>query len=155
MTVHTLSNRTITKEELNNLDKGLFFATMDMTPQPTQQLQLLRHFNEFTKSLCQIYVYKQHYRTNTHQLKSLPLTTTAKFYRPITFIPKPTYSTITQQYTGQLKLEQYIESNKIHLNDILPLLTAQTAHNLTTTEWKTVKKKSLKLQVYTNLQTCR
>ena len=103
---------------------------------------------------CQIYVRKQHYRTNSHQLKSLPLTTTAKVYRPITFIPKSTYSTITQQYTGQLKLEQYIETNKIHLNDNLPLLTAQTAHNLTTTEWKTVNK-SLKLHVYTNHQTCR
>ena len=43
---------------------------------------------DFTKSLCQIYIHKQHYRTNTHQLISLPLTTTAKVYRPITFIPK-------------------------------------------------------------------
>ena len=88
---------------------------------------------------CQIYVHKQHYTTNTHQLKSLHLTTSAKVYRPITFISKPTYSTITQKNTGQLKLEQYIETNKIHLNDNLPLLTAQTAHNLTTTEWKIVK----------------
>ena len=48
--------------------------------------------------------------------------------------------TITQQYTGQLKLEQYIETNKFHLNDNLPLLTAQTAHNLTTREWKIVNK---------------
>ena len=112
-----------------------------MTLQPTQQLKLLHHFNDFTKSLCQIYVHKQHQRTNTHQLKSLPLTTTSKVYRPIKFIPKPTYSTITQQYSGHLKLEKYIET---HVNDNLPLLTAQTAHNLTTTEWKTVIK-SLKI----------
>ena len=73
---------------INILDKGLSFATADMTLQPTQQLKLLRHFNDFTKSLCQIYVHKQHQRTNTHQLKSLPLTTTAKVYSPI--MPKPT-----------------------------------------------------------------
>ena len=78
MTVRTLSNRTITKEELNNLDNRLFFATTNMTPPPTQQLQLLHKSSDFTKSPCQIYVHKQHYRTNTHQLKSLPLTATAK-----------------------------------------------------------------------------
>ena len=74
---------------------------MDMTPQPTQQLQLLQHFNDFTKSLCKIYVHKQHYRTNTYQLKSLPLTTSAKVYRPITIIPNPTYSTITLELQKQ------------------------------------------------------
>ena len=132
MAVHTLSNRTITKEELNIKDKGLCFATMDMTPQPTQQLQLLHHFNDFTESLSNL-------RSQTTLQNNHYLTTTAKVYRPITFILKPTFSTITQQYTGQLKLEQYIETNKIHLNDNLQLLPAQTAHNLTTTEWKTVK----------------
>ena len=34
-----------------------------------------------------------------------------------------------QQYFVHLKLEKYIET---HLNDNLPLLTAQTAHNLRT-----------------------
>ena len=104
-----------------------------MTPQPTQQLQLFRHFNDFTDSLSNL-------RSQTKLFILKPhLKTTAKVYMPITFISKPTYSTITQQYTGQLKLEQHIQTNKIHLNDNLPLLTVQTSYNLTTTEWKTVK----------------
>ena len=124
---------------------------MDMTLQPTQQLQLLRHFNDFTESLSNLRS-QTTLQNKYSQSEIIYLTTTAKVYRPITFISKPTYSTITQQYTGQLKLEQYIETNKIQLNDNLPLLTAQTAHNLTTTEWKTLKK-SLKLQVYNNHHT--
>ena len=107
---------------------------MYMTPQPTQQLQLLCHFNDFTESLSNL-----RSQTTLQNKYSQSEITILQQQLKSTFISKPTYSTITQQYTGQLKLEQYIETNKIHLNDNLPLLTVQTAHNLTTTEWKTVK----------------
>lgn len=85
-----------------------------------------------------MYVHKQYYRATTNQPKSLPLTTTAKIYRPIKFIPKSTYS-ITQQYSGCPKLEQYIETTKLHIDKLLPLLTAPTPPNLTGTEQKTIK----------------
>ena len=38
-----------------------------------------------------------------------------------------------------------VYTNKIHLNDTLPLLTSQTTHNLTTIEWK----------LYKNLNNCK
>ena len=139
LTIHNLSNRTLTTEELNILDKGLSFAPTDITPKPKLQLQLLRHFNVFTKSLRQMYVHKQHYTATTNQPKSFPLTTTAKTYRPIKFIPKSTYPTITQQYSGRPKLVQYIETTKLHIDKLLPLLTAPTPPNLTKTEQKTIK----------------
>ena len=36
-----------------------------------------RDCSDFTKSLCQIYIHKLHYRTNTYQMKSLPFTMSA------------------------------------------------------------------------------
>ena len=78
---NNLSNRTLTTEELNILDKGLSFAPTDLTTEPKLQLQLLHHYDKY-------------YTATTNQPKSLPLTTTDKIYRPIKFIPKSKYSTI-------------------------------------------------------------
>ena len=140
-TVHNLSSATLTQEELNILDKGLSFAPTPTTPQPEQQLLLLRHYNDFARSLRHVYS-NQQYHTASKKPNPPPPTTTSKLHRSMKFIPNTIQRTLTQQYSGIGKLEHYIDLTKNNLNDELPMLTDPQPANLTTAEQKALRKLS-------------
>ena len=56
------------------------------------------------------------------------------------FLPKTTQRTLTQEYSGIKKVENYIELTKNNINNQLPLLTTRFSSNVTQEERATIKK---------------
>ncbi len=60
LTVHNLSSLPLEEHDLAMLSKGLSFSPLPKTPVISQQLDLLKQFNKYTRSLRPIYVHATH-----------------------------------------------------------------------------------------------
>ena len=115
MTIHNLSSHTFNEDELSLLNKGLSFAP---TPTSTQQeqLQLLRHYDNYAKTVRRSYTNRVYSRPHNETItQNQP--PTAQIYRPMIFLPKQTYSSMTDTYSGFSNVEHYIAQTKQHLDD--------------------------------------
>ncbi|XP_064393306.1 uncharacterized protein LOC135340830 [Halichondria panicea] len=117
--VHNLSSLTLTTAESQLLNKGLSFALTKNLCSTEPKLQLLREFNEYSKSLRRIYTNSIYYRTPKPVKSGIP-TTTEKVHRPMRFLPTTTYSSFNDTYnSGYRNVEQYISVTKDNINDQL------------------------------------
>ena len=139
MTIHNLSNLTLTHDELRLLDKGLSFALSPMTPTIKTHKQLLKNFDNYAKSVRQKYVHATYYQPPSKETLTDETTITAKVHRQMKFLPKQEFSTLTQKYSGIGKVEHYIEVTKNNLNDLIPLITATNKSNVTPSERNALK----------------
>ena len=139
LTVHNLSNITLTHEELQLLSKGLSFSPTPTLPLKKGYFQVLNHFDQFAKSIRQKYVHTQ-FHAPTKQPQEEESTITSQVYRRMKFLPKITGRTLTQEYSGIQKVEKYIELTKNNINNHLPLLTMRFSSNVTENEKAAIKK---------------
>ncbi len=122
ITVHNLSSRTLTSDEHSLLTKGLSFAPTPYKTDTTEQhFELMRHYNDFTKSLRSIYSHSTYKPAHNTRPSDTPLPEQVHqdhsfLYRRMKFIPKTNYITPTQQYTGIETLETYIDQTKTELD---------------------------------------
>lgn len=139
MTIHNLSNLTLTQDEQRLLDKGLSFAISPTTPTIQTHRQLLKNFDNYAKSVRQKYVHATYHQPPNKETLTEEITTTAKLHRQMKFLPKQDFDTLTQRYSGVGKVEQYIEVTKNILNDLLPLITTTNKSNVTPSERNALK----------------
>lgn len=124
MTIHNLSTYTFTTEELELLDKGLSYAPSTQTSQQ-QQIQLLKQYDEFAKSVRSTYM-RLHFR-RPPKFTTIPNSPqSANIYRPMKFIPKKHRQYATDYYSEVHQVEHYIEQTKRNINDELPQILPQT-----------------------------
>lgn len=115
MTIHNLSNLTLTHDELRILNKGLSFALIPTTTQIKTHRQLLKDFDNYAKTVRQKYVHNTYHQPVTcKQLPTEESTESAKIHKRMKFIPQQHYNTLTQTYSGIGKVEHYIEVTKKH-----------------------------------------
>ena len=139
LTIHNLSNFNFEKQELDLLHKGLSFAPIPQTPLIKQQLQLLKQFDNFAKTIRKTYVNSLYRKTNTQRpITNLPIC--AYVYRTTKFLPKQQYTTMTETYSGVNKVEQYIEQTKENIDEQLPDILKHHRDNITKKERQTLKK---------------
>ena len=123
------------------LAKGLSFSPLPTTPLDIQKLQLVQQFDKFTQSLRPIYVHATR-KPNTKEIKHDNLTKNHKMhflYRPMSFLPRRTFTTFTQIFSGEPKLEYYIDITKHNLENELTNIFNSPKHNLSTIQRQAVK----------------
>lgn len=141
LNVHNLSSMTLSQDEIELLSKGLSFAPTPDQPLRKSYLQILDCFDSYARSVRQKYVHALYHSNTTHSTKEDTETSeTSKIYRRMKFLHSSTTRTSTQQFSGVLKVEHYIELTKNNLNDQLPILTMKFSSNVTNTDKATVKK---------------
>lgn len=100
MTVHNLSTYTFTTHELELLNKGLSYAPSTQTTPREHQLQLLKQYDEFAKTVRSIYI-RLHFRKPQKVTTAPNPPQSANIYRPIKFIPKERRQYATDFYSGR------------------------------------------------------
>ena len=143
MGIHNLSSLTLTTAELQLLNKGLSFAPTKNVCSTEPKLQLLREFNEYSKSLRRTYTNSKYYRTPQPVKSQIP-TTTEKVHRPMQFLPATKYSSFNDTYSGYKNVEQYIAITKDNINDQL--------HHIFKLETNITPAESLALQKFKKLK---
>ncbi len=142
--VHNLSSLTLTTAESQLLNKGLSFAPTKELCSTEPKLQLLREFNEYSKSLRRTYANSVYCRTPKPVKSDIP-TTTEKVHRPMRFLPTTTYSSFNDTYnSGYRNVEQYITVTKDNINDQLheifkPKTNVTLAESLALQKFKKLK----------------
>lgn len=140
MTIHNLSNLTLSPDELRVLNKGLSFALSPTTSPIKTHRQLLRDFDNYAKTVRQKYVHATYHRPlNSEQMSTEETTVTSHIHRRMKFLPKQEFNTLSQRYSGIGKVEQYIEVTKNSLNNLLPFITATNKSNVTQSERNAIK----------------
>ena len=117
------------------LKKGLSYS-----PTPTQhgteaQLDILRKFDEYSRSIRQ---YNQKRSSITHSVPTNTDTQSSLVFRKMKFVPKPSYNSSTAQYSGNRELEDYIFNTKDLLDTHLSQVCSPDADNITPGERKAI-----------------
>lgn len=109
------------------------FAPTPQTPRHEQHIQLLKHYDNFAKTVRRTYVHLQYQKPNIQQQFPNP-PIEAQVYRALKFLPKQHHTTLTETYSGVGKVEQYIERTKQETDEQIPRLLSCQIHNVTSQE---------------------
>ena len=139
MTIHNFSNITLTNQELQLLSKGLSFTPTPTIPPHKAHLNILKEFDNFSRTLRQKFTHAQYhpYYKKQHVVQRC---NTSHIYRRIKFLPSIPTTSLTQQYSGIGTVEHYIALTKNNLNDKLKELTTHTTTNITDVDKKVIQK---------------
>ena len=101
---------------------------------------MLRHFNDFAKSLRLKYS-RAHCRKKSRKLtKPLPPTSTATIHRQMKFLPPTNPDTVVTRYSGLSKVENYIDNTKQSIVDNLTDTAKTSTSNFTAMQEVVIQK---------------
>ena len=106
LTIHNLSTFEFSQQDLELLNKGLSFAPTPRKSFSEQQTLLLRHYDNFAKSVHRTYTKLQYRRPNT-ELPYVNPPLCAQVYRTIKFYQKK----ITQRSRSMTTIPAYTKLN--------------------------------------------
>ena len=128
LTVHNYSAYQLSTEELSLLHN---FSPTPVISLEELQSQMLRHFNDFAKSLRLKYSCAQCRKKSRKLTKPLPPTSMATIHRQIKFLPLTNPDTVVTRYLGLSKVENYIDNTKQSIVNNLTDIAKTSTFNLT------------------------